>query len=641
MDILGLLGFSKNSGAETVPEKEATSESEIAHQGVAPVSTMGSVVAHKKKLANTLFSKLRNTSSPFPPDEVLVIPSTPYSTPLDDTSVTNALHGVNGEVRAPAKDPVHENTADTNGKGHTTALNEQVETPTRTPSHIAPLVEAVPVNTPNTISPSSQEKQDIESQPKINHTIAQAAVTASHTSEPVPKQAHIRVEPPSVTTTRGTDLSDLRHRVLLESIKAPAPAAHLPELPPDMRPSAPLPISPVEVMPNVRHTTVPSLSTVEAPALISSTNTVVPPTSLPSMSEDTETPAHEEATPLEPVPTPTPQPVRSTVRTFATDVTSLMADPQVSVVRAIAEEERKRQEIARVGYESVQEATSRARLYYLLGVSSVLFALATGVLLYIFVLSETPLDIVVEYAATGYFPPDEQENIDITGKNRSTLIDNLVTARDQVNLRSGGVTQLVLTTQLMGKDGELYPSVVSSKEVLNILEAKIPNELAQTLVGTPMIGVFEESSNNLFIVFTVNDYNKAFDAMLKWEPKLVSDLGPLLNSSIGNIAVITDTSLTQVPVREATSTATSTLRNATTTKSSIGTSTNLFSGQTRAVPTYRYTGRIITNKETRVLENTDDRSVAFLWSLVDREHLILTPSDSVFVEINRRIVNAQ
>ena len=101
---------------------------------------------------------------------------------------------------------------------------------------------------------------------------------------------------------------------------------------------------------------------------------------------------------------------------------------------------------------------------------------------------------------------------------------------------SSGISVL----KISGTDGLLFQTF---KDFLNFLKISPPTTLGRTLEDEYVIGITsQDGESSYFMVITVDDFGKAFSAMLDWEKNLVKDLS-FLNIKT-NISLSTTTSAT-------------------------------------------------------------------------------------------------
>jgi hypothetical protein len=62
---------------------------------------------------------------------------------------------------------------------------------------------------------------------------------------------------------------------------------------------------------------------------------------------------------------------------------------------------------------------------------------------------------------------------------------------------------------------------------MSTLTPNMPQELLRTFTADYMLGLHSYDGNQPFLIFQVDSSQQAYSGMLKWEPRLQSDLSPL------------------------------------------------------------------------------------------------------------------
>lgn len=129
-------------------------------------------------------------------------------------------------------------------------------------------------------------------------------------------------------------------------------------------------------------------------------------------------------------------------------------------------------------------------------------------------------------------------------------------------------------------------TIISFKELLEILKSKAPSSLLRAIDETFIFGIHSFVKNNPFLLLNIKGYPNAFSGMLGWEKTLASDLAPLFDI-------------------------------------------NNFSSE-------NYKDEILSNQDTRTLRNKDG-DIVLLYAFANQEILIITIHETTLDEILERL----
>lgn len=140
---------------------------------------------------------------------------------------------------------------------------------------------------------------------------------------------------------------------------------------------------------------------------------------------------------------------------------------------------------------------------------------------------------------------------------------------------------------------------VSLKQFLDIFESRVPDSLAVSLRPEYAFGIHSFSKNTPYIVFIANDYDSAYAGMLDWEKTMLGDIGNIFFDP-NDLAKATSTD---------------------------------------AVSNINFKDVVLKNKDSRVIYNKDGE-IAFLWSIVNRNIIVITSGPDTLEEIIKRMTTS-
>lgn len=222
------------------------------------------------------------------------------------------------------------------------------------------------------------------------------------------------------------------------------------------------------------------------------------------------------------LPTPASAKVSSgVVRTLQADSATYIAKNKVTVTQMALREAEKRRET-----ETAVKKQSRKSWVSIIA-ASILLAAGAGIVFYFFLMPKDlaiPPEIGSARQGETLIFAENIKTVDVTGLDGRALARELGSQVANANLRIAVAEALVPFSR--SAQGE---TVMTSSDLLYLLESRVPARLIRELDPSFMYGVFSGNKNSGFLVFTTKNFDAVFSDMLAWEPELASDLGLLLS----------------------------------------------------------------------------------------------------------------
>lgn len=227
------------------------------------------------------------------------------------------------------------------------------------------------------------------------------------------------------------------------------------------------------------------------------------------------------------VPTPEKKDLGS-LHTLKDDLQHVVQENKISYVRAIALEEDKRHRIE-------QRSPTRPRMsrHSLFTLFIVVLLLGTGAL------ALTAVFVVMQQRS-GQPVSSQSSQILFAEQNVPFPIDNeapgdvrrlLASARNSNALTLGAILQVIpVTTSTDPSSGQIRATPITFGEFLKSLGTRAPEGLARALADDFFFGIHTVDENAPVIIIPVTSYERAFAAMLEWEPTMNADLEPLFTA---------------------------------------------------------------------------------------------------------------
>lgn len=220
---------------------------------------------------------------------------------------------------------------------------------------------------------------------------------------------------------------------------------------------------------------------------------------------------------------PTPDPALPRLRTFADDLSEEIKKKGATTASIVqAERERAAREIALTDDTPAPRSAWRSPLILGLTIGLLVlgFAAVGGAYLY----STLTSSRAPEAAQSIIFP---NKVVALTQPTYQTLADTLALERLSVNLPLGEIERI---------DATLATASTSPQAILTALGA--PEPLVRE-ARSVMVGIHSFDRNQPFLIIEVAQYDRAYGAMLKWEPDMGRALGNLYKPVGGKVAPTT------------------------------------------------------------------------------------------------------
>ena len=287
----------------------------------------------------------------------------------------------------------------------------------------------------------------------------------------------------------------------------------------------------------------------------------------------TTTPIPAQAVPSVPVPIPVPTPTHVSIPT-QTPVPAPAPAPEIKKPPTII---------------YTNEIEEKPKKHILVPVLVVVILLALGgaaipTVQYFLNQKTVPVPIATE---TTIIPFDHKETITLPKTSHTDLINAISKLpANAVNVEYVQIFQTNLDANQKTTTSKMPADTFSS-----IFGPNMPSSLVRSFDGDYMYGVDGIKHPRFFILLKTSAYDQTFAGMLKWEPKMISDLTPVLN----------------ILAKAA--------------------------GQS-------FTDKVITSKDVRAIVQSDG-TISFLYGFIDNQTLLITTDTTTFQDITNRYVAAR
>ena len=270
------------------------------------------------------------------------------------------------------------------------------------------------------------------------------------------------------------------------------------------------------------------------------------------------------------------------IKTFKSDAADAAKMQQASMSKLVIAEEQQRRE---KGIERDGAPKRHIGLVLLVLVLLILGAAAIPTVNYILNQKKAEVPVVLEKSI---IPFDSQEDIILDKANR----ENFLLAIDTIFKKptTSSVERFKIFEKIEDvKNKKTFNQIVSPEVFAGIIGPNMPSALARSFDSDYMYGIANTDSQRPFILFKTSSYQQTFANMLKWEPKMATDLSLILNLA-GN--------------------------------ASDG----------------AFLDKILVNKDVRAVVSPDG-TIVFLYGFLDNQTLLITKDAQTFQEVNTKYVS--
>lgn len=301
----------------------------------------------------------------------------------------------------------------------------------------------------------------------------------------------------------------------------------------------------------------------------------------------------------------------STVQTYDDTLTQTIKEGNKSVISIALDEEKKRaRQATRLGTPIAPRSDIWIVAIRVLII--LLLVVGGGGLLYYgytwFTQADDPVPITFESGAL-FFPENEKE-VTLESLRPNTLADLV-----ERSLIAEGDATHVYVTKIDPTVTDFNKIVLPAQEFLTLITPNIPNTLARALQDRYMFGIYNDRQNQPFLILKLNSFEIGFAEMLNWEKTLQADLKPLFGDIEPFVRISNDPNVSEGEEP-------------------------LSIEEVVQIDTKAFKDAVIRNRDARVIHDPIGNSV-FLYAFIDDETLIITTTETTFLEIINRLNTAQ
>lgn len=230
-----------------------------------------------------------------------------------------------------------------------------------------------------------------------------------------------------------------------------------------------------------------------------------------------------------------PQDALETVHTFRADVQGAVKDQNISLIHAASLESDKK----RTGDSSLPNPGAQQRMRRTVGVVfAIVFFLGLGSA------ALFGIAFVAQQHNTQVAVPEDTSLI-FAEQHTVLPIDNAVPANIKQNIADmrltssaplGAITRVIPTITTKAADGTVTQRLATTQEFLKALGVSVSDDFYRAVSDQFFFGIHTVDKNVPVLVIPVTSYDRAFAAMLAWEPQMNADLAPAFTAVPASMA---------------------------------------------------------------------------------------------------------
>ncbi len=284
---------------------------------------------------------------------------------------------------------------------------------------------------------------------------------------------------------------------------------------------------------------------------------------------------------------------KSIIRTYKDDLVQAINRDHLSSINIAIAENQRQQKNEKTDKSKTESEYSKSKILIL--ISLILILLGSGAIAFVFLnnqggntriiaITELPSLITTEY----------KDEFNISNIEQTKILTALSTGLNTIEIPIGKFYNVYLTTGT-----STNRRLLSSQEMISLLGFKMPDIIKRSLFPDFMIGMYNTKLNSPFIIFKVSYFENAYAGMFDWEKDLEKDFETLfrlpgyeqLGSLISEITASNDK---------------------------------------------KFQDAVILNKDIRLIKD-ENNQIILLYSIIDKETIVITTSDTAFKEIIDRL----
>jgi len=283
---------------------------------------------------------------------------------------------------------------------------------------------------------------------------------------------------------------------------------------------------------------------------------------------------------------------KSSIRTYAADVASLLKGGVTMTDIALSEQKKRTSSDKEKAYLlEEQKKNRRNKVVFVIGVIFILLGIV--ILVWSTLRSKEDTTEEISLRTSSIIFTNNQLELDIDKLDRTAILKKINQQREGTNMPLGGVLGLYLT-EGTGDTKKL----VGASSFLKKINIRASDTFLRALEENYLLGIHSFDGTQGFLILKIKSFDNALAKIIDWENFMLDDLWPMFYNS----------------------------------KPSANPENSSIQGQFKDV--------VLKNKDTRALVN-DAGETILIYSFPDRTHLVITTNKSTLLEIFDRLTTGR
>lgn len=296
------------------------------------------------------------------------------------------------------------------------------------------------------------------------------------------------------------------------------------------------------------------------------------------------------------IPDANPNAPKSIVRTYKGDLASAIAANHLSSINiAIAENQKMREQIQ--AQQVISGPTSEGQYSknkIIILISLILVVIGVAAIGFVYFTPTQSNQVAKARELTSLITTEYKDELNISTVPKNNFQGALANKLYNFQIPANNLNNVYLTI-----GSTTSRRLITTSEFISTTGFRMPDIIKRTLLPDFMVGVYSMGGNLPFIILKTSYFENAFAGMLQWEVSMEKDFQIMFRLPGYETALELSSSLAPTIVK-------------------------------------KFEDGVIINKDVRIMRN-DNKEIILLYSIIDKETIIITTSDIAFKEIVSRL----
>lgn len=223
---------------------------------------------------------------------------------------------------------------------------------------------------------------------------------------------------------------------------------------------------------------------------------------------------------------PTERPIVVPLRTLKDDIQDIVRLRKISLVKAVALEEKKKQ-VTLIKPPPTAQQIARRRKTTFTTILIVVLIVCGCAAIYGVVAIQKNQKVTSSSSVSSILFAENTLTLSLTGNSPAALKQAIVQEETRNGGATGSIVRVLPIVTATSSSGDATTRPATLSEFLNALGIQPPTELMRNLGDTFFFGIHNANGGQPVFVIPVSSYDHAFNGMLAWESTMDADLAPV------------------------------------------------------------------------------------------------------------------